>query len=47
MQWSLVPVDHVLRTGRYLRVHLHLGAKLISSFMISAHVFLCTELISN
>jgi len=29
MQWSLVSCDHVLRTGRFSRVHWHLGAKLI------------------
>ena len=47
MQCSLMPVYHTLRTGRFPRVHWHLGAKLISSFLISDHVFLCTKLISN
>jgi len=47
MQWSLVPVDHVLRTDRYPHVHWHLGAKLISSFVISNPVFFCKKLISN
>jgi len=45
MQCSLVPVYHVL----YALVDLHVstGAKLISTFLISIHVFLCTKLISN
>ena len=34
MQWSLVSVYHVLCTGRFPRVHWHLSAKLISSFLI-------------
>jgi len=47
MQWSLVPVYHVERTGRFPPVHWRHGAKLISRFRISTHVFLCTKLIFN
>ena len=47
MLWSLVPVYHVLRTGRFPGVQSHLSAKLISSFLVFTHVFVCTKLISN
>jgi len=40
MQWSLVLVCYVLSTGRFPRVYSHVGEKLISSLLISAHVFL-------
>ena len=42
IQWSLVPVEHVLNIGRFLCVRWHLGGKLIST-----HVFVSTKLISN
>jgi len=38
MQWSLVPSYHVLHTGRFPHVSWHLGAKIISCFLISACV---------
>jgi len=44
---ALVTAYHVLRTGRFPRVCGHLGEKLISSFRISTHLFLCTKLILN
>jgi len=46
MQWHLVPVLHALRTGRFPGIHWHLGAKLISSLMMtSTLVFLCGRLV--
>jgi len=47
MQWFYVPVYYVPRIGRFPRVQSRLGAKLISSYLIFTHVFLCTKLISN
>ena len=38
IQWCLAPLYHILRAGRFPRVHRHLDAKLISSFLISADV---------
>jgi len=42
MQLSLVPAYHELLTGRFLPVHRHLSAKLITSFLISTNV-LCSS----
>jgi len=47
MQWSLVPVYHVPRLGRFPHLQSRLDAKLISSFLVFSHVLLCTKLISN
>ena len=47
MQWSSVVVHDLPRTGRFPLVQCRLGAKLISSFRIFTHVFLCSKPISS
>jgi len=47
MQCFLMPVYHVPHIGRFPHAQRHPGAKLMSSFLIFTHLFLCTKLIST